>query len=199
MTERERWTVYPLLFLSLLVGLRSKVTSSLELNEIACHSLKSREVQIVGADDNVRLVLTALPPGAGGGGAMQILSGEGKPEVVLRALPHGGLVELASAKGILQVVLAVAPPGGFVETLDNHGKVVRTLAVALDPRILGKFGPPPAPAANESATEPAAESEGETSGEKTDPASETPASSDAPAGETLPSAPDEPTNKPANP
>ena len=46
MTERERWTVYPLLFLSLGIGLRSHITSSLDLHDITCHTLKSREVEI---------------------------------------------------------------------------------------------------------------------------------------------------------
>ena len=48
MTERERWTVYPLLFLSLGIAMRTKITSSLDLHEMNCQTLKSREIEITG-------------------------------------------------------------------------------------------------------------------------------------------------------
>jgi hypothetical protein len=184
MTERERWTVYPLLFLSLGIAMRSKITSSLDLHEMTCHTLKSREVEIIGEDGGVRLVLTALAPGAGGGGVVQILSGRGKREVVLGAMPRGGLLEVATPDGVLQVVLGGAPAGGFVETRDRRGTLVRTLAVGLNPLMLGKVGPPPAPPTEKPASETA------------EPESETPPPSDEPAAEKPPGTNDEPTEKP---
>lgn len=186
MTERERWTVYPLLFLSLGIAMRSHITSSLELHEMSCDTLKSRTVKITDENDRVRLVLTALRPGDGGGGAIQIFSEEGKPEVVLRALTHGGLVELISAEGIKQVVLGVAPPGGFVETIDNQGRMVRALAVSADPRVRVIVAPPPAPAPEKPSSETPA------------PESATPPAVDEPAGEKTPGTGDEPAEKAAD-
>ena len=54
---------------------------------------------IVDGDNKVQLLLAGIHRQAGGGGGITIFSGSGKPELVLRALPHGGLVELGSAKG----------------------------------------------------------------------------------------------------
>jgi hypothetical protein len=192
MTERERWTVYPLLFLSLGIAMRSQITSSLKLHEITCDTLKSRNMEIVGEDGGVRLILTMLPPGAGGGGLVQVLSGEGKPEVVLQALPHGGFVELGTDRGVAQVVLGVAPPGGLVETLDTDGKFVRTFGVRVNPFVVTKFGPPPAPP-TEKPTDESAEPEPEES-----PSSDAP-TEEKPAGEKPAGANEEPAEKPAQP
>ena len=189
MTERERWTVYPLLFLSLAIAMRSKITSSLDLHEITCGTLKSQSVQITGEDGGVRLVLMALPPGAGGGGAVEILSGAGKPEVVLRALPGGGLVELGTERGVPQVVAAVAPAGGVVETLDNRGNVARTLAVGANPFMVRKVGPPPAPPADKPPGEPA-----EPQSEK--PQSDPPPATDEPGATKPPATGDKSAEKP---
>lgn len=217
MTERERWTVYPLLFLSLGIAMRSQITSSLKLHEITCDTLKSRNVEIVGEDGGVRLLLTMLPPGLGGGGLVQVISGEGKAELVLQALPHGGLVELGTERGVPQVVLAVAPAGGLVETLDTEGKLARTLGVRVNPLMLGKVGPPPAPptekpagetaepqaetppAANEPVNEkPATEKPASEKPDSEKPAGEQPAA-DKPAGEKPAGTADEPAEKPAQP
>lgn len=199
MTERERWTVYPLLFLSLGIGLRSHITSSLDLNDITCHTLKSRAVEITGADDHVRLVLSSQPAPTGGGGVMTIFSAEGKPEMVLRSSPQGGAIEMGSAKGIRQVVVAVAPPGGFVQTFDAEGKVVRTLAVSANPEMLIRFGPPPAPPADESsADQPGGDASSDANEPATDKANEPepgkPADADAPA-EKSPGAGDDPADR----
>ena len=42
MNSRERWTVYPLIFLALGVALRDKVTSTLDLRTITCEELTIR-------------------------------------------------------------------------------------------------------------------------------------------------------------
>jgi hypothetical protein len=182
MTERERWTVYPLLFLSLAIAMRSKITSSLELHEMSCDTLKSREVQITGEDGGVRMVLSAHPAAAGGG-MVRVFSAQGNAEVVIGAMPHGGLVELISAEGIRQVVIGVAQPGGFVETLDHQAKMVRTLAVGLNPGMRGIVMPPPPPATEK----PTAETP-----------SETPPAVDEPAGDKPPGTGAEPADKPVD-
>ena len=83
MTHRERWTVYPLLFLSLGVALRDKFVPTFEADLIRC-----RGVVVTGADgaDVVRL-------GSGQqGGRLELNDDEGRPLVILERGAKGGTV-----------------------------------------------------------------------------------------------------------
>jgi len=142
MTEKERWTVYPLLFLTLGIVMWGKVNSFLKVHEIECETLKAKDVQIVGADDGLRLHMAASPAAADGG-ELVLFSAAGKPEVVMRAVAHGGQVELATPRGLVQVRLAVVGPGGFVEAFDTRGKA-RHIFTGFDPRIVWNVAPGPA-------------------------------------------------------
>jgi hypothetical protein len=199
MTERERWTVYPLLLLSLGISLRSKITQSLDLHEISCSTLRcnhivghdpetacqtllcdhiaatdagmqrlkaqevdvrrcvaqegdmrrcvAQEVDVFGPDGKVRLILKAESPKVGGGGAVAVLSAEGKPEVVLRALPEGGVVEV----------------GGVVLVVDPEAKLVRTLGVGVDEVRPSKAPEPPSEGTDQ---EPGDDAQGNSQAEK---------------------------------
>ncbi len=44
MSNRERWVVYPLLFLSLGVALRDKVKTEINIEQIACVAIRGGEL-----------------------------------------------------------------------------------------------------------------------------------------------------------
>ena len=69
MTDRERWTVYPLLFLALGVTLRDKITATIETHDVVAKnlvltdvieadSIRCREISVLGIDDRPRIRLS---------------------------------------------------------------------------------------------------------------------------------------------
>ncbi len=58
MSSRERWTVYPLLFLTLGIALKDKVTRSLDTDQVVCHRLF-----VTDQLGNSQVVLGATPQG----------------------------------------------------------------------------------------------------------------------------------------
>lgn len=91
MTHRERWTVYPLLFLSLGVALRDEFVPTLEADLIRC-----RGMVVTGADgaDLVRL------DGGRHGGRLELNDGQGRPLVILERGAKGGAVITYNSRGV---------------------------------------------------------------------------------------------------
>jgi hypothetical protein len=58
MSSRERWTVYPLLFLTLGIALKDKVTRSVDTDQLVCHRLF-----VTDQFGNSQVVLGATPQG----------------------------------------------------------------------------------------------------------------------------------------
>lgn len=95
MSPRERWIVYPLLFLTLGIALRDKVIPPKEVSarRIHCGELQSAKVTcggvlIVGQDGR-----PAVAAGAKGGhGVIETFSPTGSPLIQLDALGSGGIV-----------------------------------------------------------------------------------------------------------
>ena len=123
MTERERWTIYPLLFLSLGVALRGNFSPT--------HQLRCHRLFIERSDGTRQMELTALPTANGGGGLLKVFAEDGRVGIALQAAPQGGLVEtigpqggirVAGPNGVPQVVLESTPNGGAVSTFfpDGH-------------------------------------------------------------------------------
>ena len=50
MTDRERWTVYPLLFLALGISLKDKLARSVETDRIECKTLVCEGLEVAGPE-----------------------------------------------------------------------------------------------------------------------------------------------------
>ncbi len=115
MSDRERWTVYPLLFLALGVSLRSSGKFG-PTKDISCQHL-----EIAGPDGDVRIVLSAAPDADSGGSVLKVTSG-GRGGIELGAAPQGGIVKAIGANGQPQVVLETTPNGGVLASLAPDGR-----------------------------------------------------------------------------
>jgi hypothetical protein len=100
MSTRERWIVYPLLFLTLGIVMRDKVC------EIARPTVHAREDELVAG--TIRCGRLEI--------AQDIRIGVGRPAVVLSTDPrtNGGVIETLSPSGMPLVRLQPADDGGVV-------------------------------------------------------------------------------------
>lgn len=106
MTDRERWTIYPLLFLSLALSLRDKLLPPAvhDLSEVRC-----RRLEVVGADKQPRFEVGVTDKGFG---LLQILNAQGKPGVVMTGgagAAASPLIELVGADDEPRLVMSLAP------------------------------------------------------------------------------------------
>jgi len=134
MSNRERWTVYPLLFLTLGIALRDKITESIITRSIECQDLV-----VLGQDGKPRVRLAGSvatvvhQPNAAGrltpqhqndAAGVMVYSASGQPSVVILAAKNGGSVETISAAGLPHVVLSSSDRGGVVTAFENERNVV---------------------------------------------------------------------------
>jgi len=158
MSTRERWIVYPLLFMTLGIALRDKIlpASAVVAKRISCTELQAHKAQcstvsartlgcarvksggvqcgllsVTHGDgvDRIRMGVTADH-----GGWMVLCSQDGRPAVTLGADPesHSGAVETFTAEGVPQVRLHSTESGGAVTVVDDKEEVLVTL---------GHYGP----------------------------------------------------------
>jgi hypothetical protein len=99
MTSRERWTVYPLLFLAIGLALRAAVLSEEAAETLEAPRLVCRELVVTGADGTV-LVHAGRVVG-GGGGRIEIKDAAGVDAVAIGTGTAGrdGVVEFFDAEG----------------------------------------------------------------------------------------------------
>jgi len=104
MSSRERWTVYPLLFLAIGLAVRAAAVPPAEFAAARVDSLQAtrmvcREL-IVNADDGTILVHVGRVVG-GGGGRIEVKDQDGVDSVSIGTGPgdRGGAVEFFDAKG----------------------------------------------------------------------------------------------------
>lgn len=57
MTDRERWTVYPLLFLALGISLKDKLARSIETDRIECKTLVCEGLEVSGPEPGKRVMI----------------------------------------------------------------------------------------------------------------------------------------------
>jgi len=151
MSQRERWTVYPLLILALGASLKDKIAPPrrLDVSEIQCDvlvanaevttqrvqaveaiqdRLKTAELQVIGSNGSVRALMKETKTGNGGG--LQIY-GDGNHPVLLAAADqegHAGTLQLFTAEGQLRVALSTAESNGVISTFrDADELLVRTM------------------------------------------------------------------------
>ena len=123
MSTRERWIVYPLLFLALGTAIKPKLTTPevrptarpvtvLRVDRVECGALS-----ILGDDEKPRVIASAVE----GGGLIHVVDNQGQPVVALRAdaKTRAGLVETLNENGIPQAVMMSSGTGGELVVYDN--------------------------------------------------------------------------------
>ena len=100
MSERERWVVYPLLFLALGAALRDKIFNLTQSQTVVCESLAADRIhtKYLAAD---QIIYGGRPLNPGGGAALS-------PAQLLRLLQSLGVLREQSP----QPDVAPAPPAG---------------------------------------------------------------------------------------
>lgn len=104
MTDRERWTVYPLLFLALGVAMRDKILEVVAVDNVRCESLVCNALVV--ADEQ---------------GKQQLLVSSSAGGVQCHNLFCDALIA-TNAEGQQQVVISSNPTGGIVQTRGNDGR-----------------------------------------------------------------------------
>ncbi len=110
MSERERWVVYPLLFLAIGIATRSgiELQSQQQITEAKAgkfDSIRCKELQLI--DDHDRVLITLQEASKQRAGAIMVNNTEGNTIARITAdLTSGaGLVETMTANGTPQIVL----------------------------------------------------------------------------------------------
>ena len=127
MTTRERWIIYPLLFLSLGIGLRPKLTSQLSVANLQCDTLHCERLVMDGPDrvPRVHLQAVGLPNSPRTqGGSLIMTDPAGRPHILFHCEGSAGAMETVTAKGLPQVRIDSTSRGGLVSMIDNQGRVI---------------------------------------------------------------------------
>ena len=139
MSTRERWVVYPLLFLTLGTVMRDKFVpqgrfGAMEVaaQDITAHTIHCarldvtkidcREMAVSGPRGRQRVHIGSAP---GGGGRLVVLGKGGEPAVVagVDATGSAGSVQILNAAGEAEVQLGSTRAGGAVTTVRRDKKV----------------------------------------------------------------------------
>jgi hypothetical protein len=109
MSTRERWIVYPLLFLALGTAIKPKLVPA---ERVAC-----RHLEVVDEELQPRIRLTA---GARDDGAIRIMNRSGQAVVMLKsdAATRAGLIETLNDAGRVQTAMMSSAGGGEVAAYD---------------------------------------------------------------------------------
>lgn len=111
MSTRERWIVYPLIFLTLGIALRDKLTYRVRTNEIEAQRVVCNQLVAKHQIDCQTMV---------------VHSPKGNPVAVIGtdAATQGGLIETFSSQGVPQVRIQSTEGSGVVTAIDQAGKTV---------------------------------------------------------------------------
>ncbi len=167
MSRRERWIVYPLLFMTLGIVMRDKVwpqtqfqaigitaedvdayrvisartirCDRLEVGQVQCRGLSVGRLSVGGAKgtDAIRLGVAA-----DGDGLLQLAGKNGQPVVILGADESGesGMIELLDADSQPQVQLYSTPSGGKVKAIADPSAPSLTLGhIGLEHGVFGEL------------------------------------------------------------
>ncbi|MBN2022114.1 MAG: hypothetical protein JW809_04920 [Pirellulales bacterium] len=133
MSTRERWIVYPILFLTLGIALRDKIIPaelrplSVDTPAIACGRLDVDDLRcatctVVGPDGRTCARLRGMPSGAG---CLEIAGTGATPVLVagMDAKGRTGQLELADNEGRLRAQLGSTEAGGFLTLMDPQREI----------------------------------------------------------------------------
>jgi len=144
MSTRERWIVYPLLFMTLGISLRDKIKPpahlgsrglQVEAGEIVAGRIRCGQLQVQETAVCKRLESTRSECHA-----LLVYGPTDRPVVVagFDARTHAGLLETFAANGLPQVRLLSTPDGGIVNTIGRAGRA--QLVMGEINQALGLFG-----------------------------------------------------------
>jgi hypothetical protein len=120
MTSRERWTIYPLLFLSLGMGLRSRLTGMESATTVRCR-------QLVIVDEAGKPLILAGASRDGSAGEILIQTVGGVPQVDIGSNGAAGNVRTFGPDGKPLTLLRGSPRGGHIALLRGDQQVVFSL------------------------------------------------------------------------
>lgn len=79
MTDRERWTVYPLLFLTLGVAMRDKIFNIVEVDKVQCKSVLCNALVVTDQKGKQQVVVSSNQAG----GIVQTVGNDGRPSAIV--------------------------------------------------------------------------------------------------------------------
>jgi hypothetical protein len=123
MTDRERWTVYPLLFLTLGIAVKDKIVRLTDADTVNCKQLIIHDRQ-----NRAQVVISSTPEGgmltdAGTIACKRLVvqDQQGRSQVVLAATPSGGLVRTSGLGNGFDVLLGHTDRIGGLMFVDPAG------------------------------------------------------------------------------
>ena len=122
MTDRERWTVYPLLFLAIGLAMRAVLVPPEAMGELEVVRLVCREIVVQDGDRRVMLHLGRV---VGGGGRIEINDAEGNALMSFGSTPPEGGDSTAGDGADTR--LDRANPPAAIEFAGPDGKIVRRI------------------------------------------------------------------------
>ena len=155
MTNRERWIVYPLLFMTLGIALRDKIIPPAQLGhlglqfqagEVTTHQIRCNTLFIDGP--NGKPVVIAGTDANTGAGTIKTLAASGIPQVRLFSNDVGGVVTTIGRLGKLAVILGdTGHAFGVFAELPEAGQLIPLVAVGPFANKPAAPKPPKGPAA----------------------------------------------------
>jgi hypothetical protein len=112
MSTRERWIVYPLLFLALGAALRDKMLNKIEVSRLQCDWLQVNGLATCEGQSVCRELIVAGPTG--------------RPAVVAGTNPqlgNGGIIRTFTSNGLPLVQVAPSEVGGVVDVFGGGGEI----------------------------------------------------------------------------
>jgi hypothetical protein len=166
MTERERWTVYPLLFLALGVALKDKMLRSVNTDEVHAKKVVCSELVVAEPGSNRQVRLASGEVFATGDmkapalicKAMVIAGADGKEAVTASSNDYGGFVRTTGSQSGVMSFLGNTDRFAGLLIQDSQGKLHPGPIFATPPPAAAKSQEEP-PATDAPEAKPAADSE----------------------------------------
>ena len=122
MTSRERWTIYPLLFLSLGLGTRLAIVPTGRFAAVKVDELEAKRVvcqELIIEDDRKTVVIHLGRLEKDGGGRIEIAdaSGETRAAIGTQREQPGGVIEISNSRG--ETIVTVS-----ADELGDYGRIL---------------------------------------------------------------------------
>ena len=124
MTDRERWTIYPLLFLALGIAVKDKIFREVTTDNVLAKKMQCNSLIVTDPQGAEQVLITATPNGGliRTRGAMAIVDHSGREQVLLSSTSNGGLIRTRGAVAIVdesgheQALLSSVNGSGFIRS-----------------------------------------------------------------------------------